>query len=237
MEVVKKNVKRVVGNLQVCAGQQAGCEAAIHAVRSMFDHPDCEAVLMVDASNAFNCLNREAALHNIKMRCPSLATYVENSYKVPAKLFICGEVTGKTRRVETILSAEGTTQGDPVAMAMYALGLLKLQDTLRHEKTGVKQVAYADDLTGVGKTADLIKWWEMVVQHGPKLGYFPNARKSVLIVKPEKLEQAEELFSGSEIRITTEGERHLGAVIGSAIFREEYVKTKVNDWKQEISSC
>ena len=234
MEVVKEDVKRAVGNLQVCAGQRARCEAAIHAVKTMFADPECEAVLMVDASNAFNSLNREAAIHNIKVRCPSLAKYVENSYKVPAQLFICGEVVGSKRRVETLLSSEGTTQGDPVAMAMYALGLLKLQHTLRHNITRVKQVAYADDLTGVGKVADLKKWWELVMEHGPKLGYFPNPRKSVIIVKPEKLEQAEELLRGSGIRVTKDGERHLGAVVGSETFKEDYIKVKVNEWTKEI---
>ena len=33
-----------------------------------------EAVLLVDAKNAFNCLNREAALRNIRYLCPPLAT-------------------------------------------------------------------------------------------------------------------------------------------------------------------
>ena len=43
--------------LQLCAGQDAGCEAAIHAMRSLFAEENTEAVLLVDASNAFNSLN------------------------------------------------------------------------------------------------------------------------------------------------------------------------------------
>jgi len=30
-----------------CAGQPAGCEAAIHVMRAVFDSPDAEAVLQV----------------------------------------------------------------------------------------------------------------------------------------------------------------------------------------------
>ena len=39
--------------LQVCSGQQGGCEAAIHAIRHVFSEPNTEAVLLVDATNAF----------------------------------------------------------------------------------------------------------------------------------------------------------------------------------------
>ena len=72
--VIRNDVLRAAGPLQLCAGQPAGCEAAIHAMRAVFDSPDAEAVLQVDASNAFNCLNRQAALRNIFVLCPSLAT-------------------------------------------------------------------------------------------------------------------------------------------------------------------
>ena len=116
MEVVKDDVRAAAGNLQVCAGHQAGGEAAIHAMRLIFEQRDCEAVLLVDASNAFNILNRKAALHNIKIKCPSFAMYVENSYRNPSDLYV---VNNKALRGDTILqSTEGTTQGDRVAKAM-----------------------------------------------------------------------------------------------------------------------
>ena len=57
---------QAAGPLQLCAGQPAGCKAAIHAMRKVFDLSEAEAVLQVDATNAFNCLNRQAALRNIQ---------------------------------------------------------------------------------------------------------------------------------------------------------------------------
>ena len=41
-------------------------EAAVHSVRTAFESDDSEAALFVDATNTFNCLNRQAALHNIR---------------------------------------------------------------------------------------------------------------------------------------------------------------------------
>ncbi|XP_063591446.1 uncharacterized protein LOC134768559 [Penaeus indicus] len=154
MDVVVDDVKTAVGNLQVCVGQQAGCEAAIHAVRKIYEDPNCEAVLMVDAANAFNNINRKATIHNIEIKCPSIAQYIKNTYSQPAKLHIYDK---QTNTCETIASNEGTTQGDPIAMAMYALGLLKLQDHINFSDTNIKQVAYADDLTEYVKK-QVYKW-------------------------------------------------------------------------------
>eukprot|EP00731_Ephydatia_muelleri_P026168 Em0018g268a len=77
----------------------------------------CEAVLLIDANNAFNSLNREAALRNIQILCPPFATILINTYRAATELFVQDTI---------IFSREGTTQGDPLAMPMYALGILPL---------------------------------------------------------------------------------------------------------------
>ena len=81
----------------------------------IFESNETEAILMVDAENAFNSINRKARLHNIKYLCPVIATHICNCYAMSARLFIVG---GKELR-----SRKGTTQGYPTAMAVYALGL------------------------------------------------------------------------------------------------------------------
>ena len=72
LATVKMDILEAAGPLQlVCAGQDTGCEAAIHAMRSLFAEENTEAVLLVDASNAFNSLNRQVALRNISILCTS----------------------------------------------------------------------------------------------------------------------------------------------------------------------
>ena len=65
LAVIKYDILEAAGALQLCAGHEAGSEATIHAMRSVFQDEQCEAVLLVDATNAFNSLNHQAALHNI----------------------------------------------------------------------------------------------------------------------------------------------------------------------------
>ena len=72
MKILKQDVTDASGSLQVCAGLKCGSEAAIHAKRK-FEADDNDAVLLIDGSNAFNSLNRSAALHNI------IKNYMSNS--------------------------------------------------------------------------------------------------------------------------------------------------------------
>ena len=106
--VAKQDVMNASGAMQVCAGQKSGGEAAIHAMRSTFEANETDPALLVDASNAFSSLNRAAALNNIRVLCPLIATFVINTYRAPARLFVAGG--------SELNSAEGTTQGDPLAM-------------------------------------------------------------------------------------------------------------------------
>lgn len=223
MAVAGHDVQQAAGPLQLCAGQPAGCEAAVHVMRQLFTDPDCEAVLLVDASNAFNCLNRQVALRNILVLCPALAPVLVNTYRSDIPLFVGGEV---------LLSREGTTQGDPLAMAMYAIATIPL---IRHTQQPLcTQAWFADDATAGGRLTALKSWWDNLLLHGPSFGYFPNSVKTWLVVKVEHLSSAAEIFSSSGIQISTEGRRHLGGALGFGSFTEEFVKVKVKKWVADV---
>ena len=51
--VLKGDIQEAAGSNQLCGGQVAGIEAAVHSVRQLFDDENSEARLLVDASNAF----------------------------------------------------------------------------------------------------------------------------------------------------------------------------------------
>ncbi|PFX33527.1 hypothetical protein AWC38_SpisGene1544 [Stylophora pistillata] len=195
-------------------------------MRELFEHDNSDAVLLIDASNAFNSLNRAAALHNIGVLCPSIATYTINTYREPARLFIIGG--------QELRSSEGTTQGDPLAMSLYAISLQPLITRLQ-VKSAASQCWYADDAIGCGSLGDVKTWWDELMVSGPPLGYIPNPQKCWLIVKPEKERPAKEIFSETNINITTEGRKHLGAALGSRAFFEEYVDERVEEWVAQVT--
>ena len=167
-KVVKQDILESSGSPQVCAGHKSGSEAGFHAINSLFQHEETGAVLLVEASNAFNSLNRAAALQNIRIVCPAVATFAINTYRSSARLFVKG---GKE-----LVSAEGTTQGDPLAMCLYALSLqppiFRLQPVSQ-----AKQCCFADYATGCGSIQNIKVWWDELTVAGPDLGYHSNAGK------------------------------------------------------------
>ena len=90
--------------------------------------------------------------------------------------------------------------------------------------------------TAVGTLQALMSWWQLLSSLGLDYGYFPNALKTVLIVKPHLLPVANAIFGGTNVQITNQGQCHLGAALGSRDFAEEYVSKKVCTWTAEVSS-
>ena len=123
------------------------------------------------------------------------------------------------------------------AMPFYAIGIKPLIDDLRNtvNPNDCAQCWFADDSSAAGKLLEIKKWWDRLCVQGPKYGYFPLPRKTVLIVKEHMKEVAEEIFNGTGVTISTSGERHMGAVIGSPEFKEKYISEKVTKWVEDVN--
>ena len=121
-------------------------------------------------------------------------------------------------------------------MAIYALGVRplinNLGDAVDHEKC--KQSWYADDSSAGGQLTDMKTWWDQLCTMGPKYGCYPQASKTILIVKERFEAKAKAIFRKSGIKISTRGERHMGEVVGSERLKDEYVSNKVEKWVQDI---
>ena len=81
VSVLKPDIQHAAGCLQLCTGIRSGIEAAVHMNEKAWGDDSTEAVLLVDADNAFNRLNRKVALHNIQQICPPMYTYLLNHYQ------------------------------------------------------------------------------------------------------------------------------------------------------------
>ena len=71
-------------------------------------------MILVDATNAFNRLNRQVTLINCEALYPAMPHVLINTYRSNSWLFV--------DEPQCMLSKEGTTEGDPLAMEMYVIG-------------------------------------------------------------------------------------------------------------------
>jgi hypothetical protein len=76
----------------------------------------------------------------------------------------------------------------------------------------------------------LLDWLTLLMEEGPKFGYFPEPAKSILIVAPARVEEAKRLFTGPlAVKVVT-GARFLGGFIGEESKCRAYVETKTKEW-------
>ena len=109
-----------------------------------------------------------------------------------------------------IFSQEGTTQGDPLSMFCYSVNTATMIQSL---KLNIPEF-----------------------QEGKKCGYQVSGPKCLLIVKTQDLAGKAQQILGEEVNITTEGKRHLGAVIGSKEYKDQHCIDKVQGWVRVILS-
>ena len=136
---------------QLSKGQVAGFEFAIHAMYDVFNDDNTEGILVIDAENAFNSIDRNVIRYNLKFKFPVIATYISNCCMCPATLFITGG--------GELLSKEDTTQNDPTSVGAYPFGILPLLqfllDFISVNELNAKEVAFADVFTVVGKLSSI----------------------------------------------------------------------------------
>ena len=106
---LKTAIQIAAGPLQVCTGQKSGSEAAVQFTREQSEALSAEAVILIDASNTFNSVNRQALLHNVRVLFPELSMIAINMYRKSCGLFV-----GGSDRKEKL--------GDNMAMLLFVIG-------------------------------------------------------------------------------------------------------------------
>lgn len=134
-------LQRYIHPHQLAVGTSDGTEAIIHATRATLDDRASNpmVLLQIDASNAFNNIERSVVLAEFILRVPLIARWIHYIYgNAPYLLF------GPYR-----LRSQTDTQGDPLAMLLFAIDLhpLFLELTVRFPALPL-HAWYADDGTG-----------------------------------------------------------------------------------------
>ena len=227
--VTRCDVETLCGTDQLSAGTKLGVEGAIHAMDDLFvhKHEDDWGLLLVDASNAFNRLNRMALLWNVRILRPRASCFLFNPYRGWAPLVL-------KDFPEFIYSSKGVTQGDTISLFVYAVETLPLIQSLKRVK-GCTQIWYADDSSVCGKISELKEWFTQLLNLGPFYGYFPEPVKSHVVVDSTKTHFAKEAFSDIGVQVVT-SQQVLGGVIGPDCEKELFVKQKLNEWIQHLET-
>lgn len=182
-------------------------------------------MLVMDAENAFNSINRTALLWNIRILWPRASRFVFNTYRGWSPLIIKGHDVG-------LYSSEGVIQGDPLSMFLYALATLPLINQLQSDPS-ITQLWFADDSSAVGCFSSILLWYENLCLIGPLFGYTPAPTKSHLVVKESMIDTASSLFANTGINIVTSC-RFLGGVIGDQSGKMSFVSNKVDEWSRYV---
>ena len=117
---------------------------------------------------------------------PSGARFALNCYLHWATLVIrAGDRTG-----HLLYSKEGVTQGYPLKMVAYGLGILPLIRELRTAHPSINQTWYSDDAGAGGTFEGIHRHLDDLIVQGPPHSYFPEPTKSVSVVSPRNIPRA-----------------------------------------------
>ena len=191
---------------------------------------DPSVALFIDAYNGFNELNRIALMWTLFHQWPAGARFVFNCYKHWAQLFL-RRING--RGAYTLYSKEGVTQGDPLSMLIYGLGVSPLSKRIREETKLTTQPWYADDAAMVGQASNVVKAMNTLLKFGPARGYYPAPEKSVVVCPPEREEAARSALSAFQFQYR-DGHRYLGGFIGTEESKARWLKPKIQHWTRGV---
>nr|GEX29197.1 putative reverse transcriptase domain-containing protein [Tanacetum cinerariifolium] len=80
----------ITDGLQFGVEVAGGSEAILHSVNRLIEACGDDvslSMLLVDFKNAFNLVDREVMLREVRLRCPAISRWVELCYSNPARLY------------------------------------------------------------------------------------------------------------------------------------------------------
>ena len=120
-------------------------------------------------------------------------------------------------------------------MMFYSAANLPLVRALKGNGYWFRADMPMHDFVCAGSLADIHRWLDHFLELGPSYGYFPEPRKSYLVVAPNVTHLASETFAGLGISIVCD---HfiLKDVIGKDTQCENLIQLKVNQWVHSINA-
>ena len=162
--------------LQLGVGVHGGYEAIVYAVCKLTTSlPDDRSwTLILDFTNAFNSISRQAMFEGLRKYLPGLSAWMESCYSRQLLLYMDSD---------TIRICCGVQQGDPLSPLGFAVTLHPLIEHIQDEVSSINlNMWYLNDGTLVSSPEDLAAALHLVELVSPSLGLHLNRGKSLLYI-------------------------------------------------------
>ena len=160
-------------NDQLCDRLKTISGGVIHGVQALWYKKlstEEGVFLLVDAKNAFNEINRVGMLWMVQHLWLPRALFVFNCYRHWSSLFL----RNRNGTASILHSREGMTQGDPLAMIAYMIGILPLINNIQREIPEITQPWYAENSGDLGTFTRLETYFDSLTRQGPGQGITPS---------------------------------------------------------------
>ena len=219
---------------QLCARFNAGIGGVFRGVQAIWDEnstaEDC-VFLLVDAKNVFNKINRDVTMWTFRHLWPSGARFAFNFY-CHWSLLVFWNGNGAASFLH---SKEGVTQGYPLAMISYRIGIVPLINNLKQEIPDFTQ-PWHDDVAGAsGLFMIIVTYFYSLTHQGLGHGYYPTPSKSVLIVHLENIEAVKEFGSHHRFKVFT-GAHYIGGCIEDNESKSDWLRECTLVWEKKINT-
>jgi hypothetical protein len=176
----------LMADIQLGIGARAGSDKIIHTARCWHDS-ESGSTLLVDFKNAFNNVSRDKAIATFSNHLPALVPYVSAIYNRQPRLWFLHQPTASQNaepQVDSLLSREGSQQGDPLGPLVFAMAILPFLQRLKSITSGGLVRAYIDDITVMAQPLQLFSAMQFIDTVGPSFGLFPNYLKYKIVLSP-----------------------------------------------------
>jgi hypothetical protein len=193
-----------------------------------------EGLTFVDARNGFNELSCYSMLWTARHCWPKGARFAFNCYRHYGRCI----VRNPGDEPSILLSREGVTQGCPQSGILYGIGLLPLAECLHRDNdpqqpsnSTVLQPWYANDMAMMGTSKRIARVFQLLMEKGSSVGYFPEPAKLYHICPKEEEAEARAAFEVAGIQVNfCRGKCYVGGFVGSEAMLERWLDPKVKKW-------
>ena len=208
----------------LAAGVRGGAEAVLHTLQALAENPaDPHVILKLDMTNAYNTIHRDHVLKAVfnEPALKPLWRMVLWAYGSPSDL-LSADNTGNI--VNTLSSAQGMRQGDPLAPLLFAVGVKQLYqstaDILREDNGSGVLLAFLDDVNlAVRPNTDVTtRALAHLSQEAARIGLTFNGKGEAAYFRADRRPLHPDFvdrISNQGLKFTTEAIVILGGIVGA----------------------